>query len=55
MANFSKNYMNVCEPLAYSSTHLNEAIGIQKTQELLFRNGSVFLEKCTVAEYQAEL
>lgn len=36
------------EPLACSSTHPNEGIETPKTQELLFDNGTVFLEECTV-------
>jgi hypothetical protein len=36
------------EPLACYSTNVNEGIGTPKTQELLFGNGSVFLEECVV-------
>jgi hypothetical protein len=37
------------DSLACYSTNVNEAIGTPKTQEMLFGNGSVFLEECAVA------
>jgi hypothetical protein len=37
------------EPLACYSTNVNKAIGTPKTQELLFGNGSVFLNDFLIA------